>query len=335
MNQSLDTGAGSRIVEAIKRQLATHHDIHIDLHCSGLHPDIFFLAAFSSSEPRCTLKIEYPSPQFTEEVLRRNALIPLTIVDAGGPRAVTADELFPDHDDLIRMPGGEVVSRSVHHVVGKVVGNLVFIEPLVGHCSASLYEPQSDLNSPWAPTLTAGCFPEGLPCSLRNMGIDGYPRYDFSATYHGQVERTHILSRVPPGMISHHKSGQTFPIATPELVFIPEGSCHVISLSMDDTGEPRSWYVNINNPVSIGHAQFSWEDWELDIKILPGDDGQYYPLLLDLDEYEDAVLPYSVQEDCCMEIERCIGAIYQQQFPFHLSYLLSASMKQIIDSLYK
>ena len=91
---------------------------------------------------------------------------------------------------------------------------------------------------------------------------------------------------------------------------------HCISLSVDDEGLPLGAYVNINLPPQPLANGWSWDDLELDWKLVVDYRRCWVPLLLDLPDFMAASLTPSQREIALIETSSVLRRVNQRVFPF-------------------
>lgn len=156
---------------------------------------------------------------------------------------------------------------------------------------------------------------------LRCLHVNGGIRYELPARLIGERGR-YILYHRPCPEVIHHTKKKTFVLPYPEMVFVGDsGTHHCVSVALDAYHRAVNMYVNINLPPEPHQTGHEWRDLELDIKLTRGADGDWKPIVVDVEEFEQADLPPELRQIALQEVDTLLQTIREEQFPFMASGL--------------
>ncbi len=155
---------------------------------------------------------------------------------------------------------------------------------------------------------------------LSCLSIHGGKKYDLPGFSVGIYNDYTVYFRPDPQII-HYSKKRIYTLENPEIVLVSLNRCHVISIALDEFNKPINMYININLMPEINNSGHHWVDLELDIKVFLDEDGNFTPILVDIDEYEKNILDPGHKEISEHEISQLIDRIFLKQFPFNRNLL--------------
>ncbi len=152
------------------------------------------------------------------------------------------------------------------------------------------------------------------------LSLDGAKRYDLPAYFAGHYQNYAIYRRPHPRII-HFIKNQIFELPHQELVLVSTNEYHVISIALAKDLKPLNMYVNINLIPKKYDNGYTWQDLELDIKITKSYDGYFSAYIVDMEQYENAVISDEHRLLCEREISKIIERTILRKFPFEPQFL--------------
>jgi Protein of unknown function (DUF402) len=155
--------------------------------------------------------------------------------------------------------------------------------------------------------------------TLSCLSLGGTRRYDLPARPAGRTLGYELFWRPSPAMVIHHLKRVSFFLPHPEIFLISVEAGHCISIAIDADGIPDHAYVNINLPARQTKQGWSWEDLEVDVKVVRDYRGRWMPIVVDLAAFDEAEFSQKTRWYAIHELEAILGRIASGAFPFAVS----------------
>lgn len=150
---------------------------------------------------------------------------------------------------------------------------------------------------------------------LSCLSINGGKKYDLPGLSIGKFNDYMLYFRPNPEVI-HFLKEKTFLLEHHEIVLVSTNEHHVISIALDECNKALNMYININLIPEKNNNGYHWVDLEIDIKAFINEGGNFTPILVDVDEYEQKVLDPNHKAISEQEISMLMNRIFSKKFPF-------------------
>src|SRR5262249_35862155 len=115
----------------------------------------------------------------------------------------------------------------------------------------------------------------------------------------------------------HHQHLGHIPLGTRTTEYYWQDQWFNVFRFLDDGGETRFWYCNINLPPAVAVSSISYIDLDIDVLVRP--DFSYQ--ILDADEFQSHAqmfnYPLNLRESARVALAELISRIESRQFPFN------------------
>lgn len=150
---------------------------------------------------------------------------------------------------------------------------------------------------------------------LINTDVQGAPRYELPATRVGALDGYEVFLRKAPARIVHWVEGKEYHPGVDEFVLVPHDQPHVVSVSVDAQGMPVESYVNLNYRPVFSSGKVTWQDLELDLKLVAEQD-HWEGCVLDYDAFMSGNFSDEERELARTEAIRMLDRAHARAFPF-------------------
>jgi protein associated with RNAse G/E len=158
--------------------------------------------------------------------------------------------------------------------------------------------------------------PPGTPFTIRVLRYDGTEYRRWSATLSHRDGPLIVLEAEFDCEVQHLHLGH-IPLGTRTIEYYWQDRWYNVFKFLDDAGETRLWYCNVNLPPMVEEASITYVDLDLDLIVRT--DFSYQ--ILDADEFEHHArifgYPEEVQESAQRALNELISRIEGRQFPFN------------------
>ena len=156
----------------------------------------------------------------------------------------------------------------------------------------------------------------GTPFSIHVLRYDGTEHRHWNARLVRRDGSLIVLEAEFDVEVRHLHLGH-IPLGTRTIEYYWQDRWYNVFEFLDDAGETRLWYCNVNLPPVIAESSITYVDMDLDIIVRT--DFSYQ--ILDADEFEQHAqtfgYPQEVQESAQKALSEIILRIESRQFPFH------------------
>jgi hypothetical protein len=169
----------------------------------------------------------------------------------------------------------------------------------------------------------------GEDTRLINTDMQGTPRYELPARHLGTLDGYEVFLRKAPARIVHWIEGKEYHPGVDEFMLVPHDQAHVVSVSLDAHGMPQESYVNLNHPPVLAPGKVTWQDLELDLKLVAEQD-HWESCILDYDAFMSGNFSEADRELARNEAIRILDRAHARAFPFIHPRNLSSQLSELL-----
>jgi protein associated with RNAse G/E len=103
--------------------------------------------------------------------------------------------------------------------------------------------------------------------------------------------------------------------------FWPDRWFNIVRYSANER-HPAGWYCNVASPANLDGTILRYTDYEIDVRVQVGENGDLEYRILDEDEFEEARIRYNYDEAlvarCRAAVDQIIAMVKAREFPFEV-----------------